>query len=136
MSVAQNLGYSAIQVVHNFGAVATVGGSIIATQLKDELTRRRLAHLVLFGWVTQAASGAAFGLVTFYFYQHLPDISGVAVEALGIKMLCASMGILLLTAYVWKSERWSDLNKNKAWFTSTLLSIVAISSAAFLRWFS
>src|SRR5450631_3116659 len=106
MSMAQNLGYSAIQVVHNFGAVATVGGSIIAAQIRDDVMRLRLAHLVLFGWVAQAASGATFGIVTYYFYQHLPDISGIAIHALGIKMACAALGISLLTAYVWQGKNW------------------------------
>ncbi len=56
-----------------------------------------MAHLVLVGWVTQAVSGATFGMVTYYFYHQLPDISGIAVDALGIKMVCVSLGILLLT---------------------------------------
>jgi len=136
MSAVQNFSYSAIQVVHNFGAVATVGGSIIATQFRDEVTRRRLAHLVLFGWVTQAASGASFGIVTYYFYQHLPDISGIAIEALGIKMFCATLGILLLSTYLWQSEHWTIKVKDRAWVSSSLLAVVAISAAAFLRWFS
>jgi hypothetical protein len=136
MSAVQNLGYSAIQVVHNFGAVATVGGSIIAVQMREEALRRRLAHLVLFGWVAQAASGASFGLVTYYYYQHLPDISGIAVDALSIKMICASLGILLLMTYLWQSERWTDLTRSKVWISSAALAITAISAAAFLRWFS
>ena len=136
MSAVQNLSYSAIQVVHNFGAVATVGGSLIATQLRDEVTRRRLAHLVLFGWVTQAASGASFGVVTYYYYQQLPDISGIAIDALGIKMVCAAFGTLLLMTYLWQSEHWTDLTRSKVWISSFALAVTAISAAAFLRWFS
>lgn len=136
MSAAQNLSYSVIQIVHNFGAVATVGGSVIATRLRDNVTRRRLAHLVLIGWVTQVVSGATFGMVTYYFYHHLPDISGIAIEALGIKMVCATLGILLLTVYLWQSHRWEERGKSKAWISSSVLAITAISAAAFLRWFS
>ncbi len=136
MSAAQNLSYSVIQVAHNFGAVATVGGSVIATQLRDNVMRQRLAHLVLIGWVTQAVSGATFGMVTYYYYHQLPDISGVAVGALGIKMVCAALGILLLTTYLWQSQRWNEQRKNKAWISSSVLAIAAISAAAFLRWFS
>lgn len=136
MSAAQNLSYSVIQVVHNFGAVATVGGSVIATRLRDNVTRRRLAYLVLAGWVTQAVSGATFGMVTYYYYHHLPDISGIAIDALGIKMVCATLGILLLTTYLWQSHRWTERGKNKAWISSSVLAITAISAAAFLRWFS
>jgi hypothetical protein len=71
-----------------------------------------------------------------YFYQHLPDISGIAVDALGIKMVCATFGILLLTAYLLQSEHWTESSRRKAWISSTTLAITAISSAAFLRWFS
>src|ERR1019366_7405633 len=136
MSAVQNLSYSAIQVVHNFGAVATVGGSIIATQMRDKVVQRRLAHLVLFGWVAQVASGASFGMVTYYYYLHLPDISGIAIDALGVKMICASLGILLLMTYLWQSEHWTALTRSKVWISSSVLAITAISAAAFLRWFS
>lgn len=136
MSAAQNLSYSVIQVVHNFGAVATVGGSVIATRVRDNITRRRLAKIVLTGWVTQAVSGATFGMVTYYFYHQLPDISGIAVDALGIKMVCASLGILLLAAYLWQDGQWTVQVKSRAWISSSALAITAISGAAFLRWFS
>ena len=136
MSAVQNLSYSVIQIVHNFGAAATVGGSIIATQLRDDATRRWLAHLVLFGWLTQVASGAAFGMVTYHFYRHLPDISGIALDALGIKMVCATLGVLLLTTYFWQNMRWKEAEKSKAWMASAALAMTAFSAAGFLRWFS
>ena len=136
MSAAQNLSYSVIQVVHNFGAVATVGGSVIATRLQDNVTRRKLANLVLIGWLTQALSGATFGMVTYHFYHQLPDISGIAVYALVIKMICATLGILLLATYLWQCHRWTEQGKSKAWVSSSVLAITAISGAAFLRWFS
>ena len=136
MSAAQNLSYSVIQVVHNFGAVATVGGSLIAARLRDEVVRRRLAKLVLTGWVTQAVSGATFGMVSYYYYHQFPDISGIAIDALGIKMVCVTLGMLLLTAYLWQSAHWTDQGRNKAWTSSSVLAVTAISAAAFLRWFS
>jgi len=136
MSAAQNLSYSIIQLIHNFGAVATVGGSLIATRLRDNSIRRRMAHVALIGWVTQAASGATFGMVTYHFYNQFPDISGLAMDALAIKMGCATLGILLLTTYLWQSHRWTELDKSKAWISSSILSITAFSAAAFLRWFA
>ena len=136
MSAAQNLSYSVIQVVHNFGAVATVGGSLIATRLRDNVTRRRLAYVVLTGWVTQAVSGATFGMVSYYYYHQFPDISGIAIDALGVKMVCVTLGILLLLAYLWLSNSWSESGKSKAWAGSSVLAVTAISAAAFLRWFS
>ncbi len=86
MSATQNLTYAVVQVLHNFGAVATVGGSLAAIRFRDGVTRKKLAALALGGWATQAASGAAFGGVSYYFYNRLPDISGVAADALVIKM--------------------------------------------------
>jgi hypothetical protein len=136
MSAAQNLGYSVIQVVHNFGAVATVGGAIIATRLRDDILRRRLAYLVLTGWVTQAVSGATFGMVTYYYYHQFPDISGIATYALSIKMVCATLGILLLVIYLWQSARWTEAGKGTTWVASAVLASTAISAAAFLRWFA
>src|SRR3990172_4818526 len=98
MSNAQNLAYAVVQVLHNFGAVATVGGSLAATRIKDADVRKNLAWLVLAGWGTQAVSGASFGLVSFLYYHKLPDIAGVAVAALVIKILCAATGFMLVAA--------------------------------------
>ncbi len=136
MSATQNLSYSVIQVVHNFGAVAVVGGAVVATRLRDDIARRRLATLVLIGWVAQALSGATFGVVTYHYYHQLPDISGVAVEALAIKMICATLGISLLTIYLWQSHHWTEQWKNTAWLSASVLALAAISAAAFLRWFA
>jgi len=136
MSFVQNLSYSTIQVVHNFGAVATVGGSLVALSLREKATRRRLAYLVLGGWLTQAASGAAFGLVSYYYYHQFPDISGIAIYALGTKMICASVGTLLCAIYLWRCAGWSQIARTRAWLSSSVLAITAISAAAFLRWFA
>jgi hypothetical protein len=136
MSVAQNLGYAVIQVVHNLGAVATVGGSLSAVVLRERAIRQKLSHLVLGGWVTQAASGAAFGAISYYFYGKFPDISGIAIYALGIKMVCASLGILLFLTYLWRSAQWQDATVDRAWLSSAVLALTAISAAAFLRWFA
>ncbi len=136
MSAAQNLGYAVIQVVHNLGAVATVGGSLSAVVLRERAARQKLSHLVLGGWVTQAASGAAFGGISYYFYGKFPDISGIAIYALGIKMVCASLGILLFLTYLWSGAQWQDATVGRAWLSSAVLALTAISAAAFLRWFA
>lgn len=136
MSTAQNLSYAAIQVVHNFGAVAVVSGSLFALRLREKAMRRKLAWLTLAGWMTQGASGATFGMVSYYYYREFPDISGIAVVALGTKMVCVAVGILLLAVYLWRSEHWPEQQGNKAWLASSALAVTAISAAAFLRWFS
>ncbi len=136
MSATQNLVYAVVQVAHNFGAVAAVGGSLAALKLRDVNTRKSLAKLVLVGWVTQGASGAAFGATSYYVYGRLPDIAGIAVAALTIKMTCVAIDFVLLTAYVFRSDKWTPAKTHAAWIASSALAVTALSAAAFLRWFS
>lgn len=136
MSNAQNLAYAVVQVLHNFGAVATVGGSLAATRIKGADARKKLAWLVLAGWVTQAVSGAAFGLVSFLYYHKFPDIAGVAVAALVIKIFCAAMGFMLVAAYLSRGANWPENKRDRLWSSSAILAVIALSAAAFLRWFS
>jgi len=136
MSNAQNLAYAAVQILHNFGAVATLGGSLAATRIKDADARRNLAWLVLAGWGTQAVSGAAFGLVSFLYYQKFPDIAGVAVAALVIKILCAATGFMLVAACLLWGANWPEKKRDRVWPSSAILAAIALSAAAFLRWFS
>jgi len=135
MSNAQNLAYSAIQVLHNFGAVATVGGSFAATLAPPE-GRRKLAWLAFAGWTTQAVSGPAFGMVSYYFYHRFPDIAGIAIAALMIKIICVALGFLLVGAYLFLCANCLERFRNMVWPASTLLAATALSAAAFLRWFS
>ena len=67
MSFYQNLNYAIVQVAHNFGAVAVVGGSLAALKFRGEVARSELARIVLAGWVTQGVSGAGL---------FLPSVSG------------------------------------------------------------
>ena len=136
MSVAQNLSYSIVQIAHNFGAVAVVGGSLSAVMLRGLETRKKLAWLVLAGWGLQAISGATFGAVSFYFYHQFPDISGVAWIALIVKTVCVAIGFLLLATLILMSSNQKVGISNSVWLASSALAITALSSAAILRWFS
>lgn len=136
MSFAQNLAYSGIQAVHNFGAVAIVGGSLAALRLRESGSRRKLAKLVVGGWIAQAISGAAFGAVSYYFFGDFPDISGIAGDALATKIACAVSGFLLLIVYLFKHPNWPATRLDHAWIASTLLAVTAITAAAVLRWFA
>lgn len=136
MSVTQNLSYAVIQVAHNFGAVATVGGSLAAVVLRGVDTRKRLARIVLAGWAMQVLSGAAFGAVSYYFYQQFPDIAGLAVIALEVKIACAAGGGLLLLIYLFSFTYVNVVTMNQVWIASSVLAVTALSAAAFLRWLS
>ena len=130
----QNLAYAATQIIHNFGAVAVVGGSACALAWHEATAQRRLARIVLIGWATQAASGATFGAISFYNYGKFPDIHGIAVAALGVKMACAMLGFTLAA---WQSfTQHPAASSRRAWLALCGLGILALSSAAVLRWFS
>ena len=130
----QNLAYAATQIVHNFGAVAVVGGAACALAWRDATVQRRLAWIVLIGWATQAASGATFGAISFYHYGKFPDIHGIAVAALGIKMACAALGFALAAWQLFAHP--SAAASRQAWLVLCGLGALALSSAAVLRWFS
>ena len=126
----QNLAYALDQSLHNLGAVMVTGGSLLA--LFDEAKRKRLAWVVLSGWLVQGVTGALFGIISYAFYGHLPDIAGIAVDALVVKMVCALSGFFL-AAYFLKRQR---AESQGLWKLEAFLGLAAIFSAAFLRWFS
>lgn len=132
----QNLSYAAVQLVHNFGAVAVVGSAICSLGSRLAGIRKPQAWIMLAGWAAQAASGAAFGGVSWLYYGRFPDIHGIAVAALLIKLACAAAGMLLVTAYLYHGGGWSERARQASWRALALLAVTALSAAAFLRWFS
>ena len=136
MSFYQNLDYAIVQIAHNFGAVAVVGGSLTALKFRGVSIRKKLAQIVLVGWATQGVSGAAFGAVSYYYFNQFPDIAGISIFALAIKIFCAIFGFMLMTMYLIRSDEWPINRIDAVWIVSSVISISAISAAAFLRWFS
>lgn len=134
----QNLSYAAIQVVHNFGAVAVVGSAVGALWAQSGFAdlRKPLAWIMLGGWAAQAASGGAFGAVSWLYYGHFPDIHGIAVAALLLKMACAAAGFMLAAAYLYRGSVWSERAQQATWRALATLAATALTAAAFLRWFS
>lgn len=134
----QNLIYALIQVVHNFGAATVVGSAAAALWLArgNAVVQHRLAVLAAIGWAVQGASGATFGITTYSFEGHLPDIHGVAVVALLIKMACAAVGFVVAVVYTRRGLQWSPETRLFVWLGLFALAFIALSAAAFLRWFS
>jgi hypothetical protein len=134
----ENLCYSVAQVAHNFGAVAVVGGATFAlypaTQTAD--THYKLAWLVGFGWAAQAMSGMNFAAISYHYYDKLPDIHGIAMAALLIKIICAVFGLSIVILYLRYSDKLAIERRLLAWQLLTSLGIIALTAAAFLRWFS
>jgi hypothetical protein len=130
----ENLIYAAVQVAHNFGAAAVVGGPLSAILwVRQEEARRQIAWLVMAGWLTQLLSGAGFALTSLHFYEKLPDVDGIAFGALVFKIACALIAMGQGSAYLWR--RW-DEGKNRFWYWEAGLGITAMIAAGFLRWFS
>jgi len=135
-AMLQNFIYALIQVVHNFGAVSVVALAIYGVwRAHLGLPQRRAALFLAIAWATQVAGGTAFGATSLYFYGHLPDIHGIAVGALFVKIACAVIGFLTAAA-CFKVNSWCSRNPLTAWTASSVLGAVALSAAAFLRWFS
>ncbi len=137
MSTTQNALYSAVQVAHNFGAVAAVGGSVAGTALREAAARRKLAVVTLAGWLTQALSGATFGAVSYYYYHRFPDLGEISIDALVVKMACVAIAVALFAFYFLMRGRGpGEVRATFVWPASLALGITALSAAAVLRWFS
>jgi len=134
----QNLIYALIQVVHNFGAVAIVGLSAVGVWrlYRTSISRRILALILAAVWAIQGTAGAAFGVTTLWFDGQLPDIHGIALMALSLKIVCTLLGFALAMLYVFTSSHNRGGSRSRLWLPSFSLGVIALTSAAFLRWFS
>lgn len=132
----QNLIYAFIQVFHNFGAATIVGLAVYGLIVTRGSPRPELGLVLATAWAIQGISGTSFGLTTYHFYHQLPDIDGVAIVALLIKVACVVLGFFIAISYAIWSKRLSLAAGQLVWIALTVLSAVALSAAAFLRWFS
>lgn len=134
---SENLAYALVQVAHNFGAVAVVGGALFSLWPVHRMQyARRFAWLILFGWSVQIASGVLFGLTSLHFYGETPDLSAVAMTALVIKVAAAIAGFLLGAWYLRGSGFCSSECTQGIFRVLAALGLIALTAAAFLRWFS
>ena len=142
--------YACVQLVHNIGAAAVVGSPAVAwwliraNQVPAELLgrpvatvrfQRRLAWYTILAWSTQVASGVGFGATTYYLKHELPELTGVGLAALGIKVACALVSIVLAILYLRASSHWPAHWQSRVWQTLFVLGLTALISAAFLRWY-
>jgi hypothetical protein len=135
----QNLGYALTQVAHNLGAVSVTGGAAAACLAKTAAAQglqRQLARVVCAGWVVQGASGLSFGAISYAGYGQFPDIHGIAIAALMIKMVCAVAGFTAAALYLKREARWTAPVRGRVWTLQLTFALTALTAAAFLRWFS
>ncbi|MDA1106800.1 MAG: hypothetical protein O2845_00140 [Proteobacteria bacterium] len=136
-SKLENLTYTLVQLAHNFGAVTAVGTAAAALWfVHAEVAQLRLARWMSIAWAVQALSGAGFGATSYYYYEKFPDIKGIAIAALVVKVVCALTGFMLAYSYPKTAPRWTPARRDRAWRVMFSLSAAALTAAAFLRWFS
>ena len=132
----QNLAYALTQVAHNFGAVAVVAAPLYALWAVRPVGVRGVLWLVLLGWALQLASGAVFGAVSLHFYGQFPDIHGIAIGALAVKVLCAMLALVLIALSLYARPSPDGRRSTVTWRILVTLGGTALTAAAFLRWFS
>lgn len=133
-----NFVYAIMQIAHNFGASIVIGGSFFSYWYKPlpSPTRKKLAWAVMIGWLIQGLSGAGFGVTSYVFHGHLPEIHGVAKISLFIKILCTMIGLVLSMSVIFKRETWGEKYRNLIWGSMLTAAATALFAAAVLRWFS
>lgn len=133
----ENLAYALTQVVHNFGAVTLLGAAVGAfwPASRPEY-ERALGWLILGAWGLQIASGGLFGLISLYYYGETPELSSVAVVALAVKVTAAITGFLLSIFYLLRGSEWPHARVKRSFKILAALGAIALTGAAFLRWFS
>lgn len=136
--LAENLPYALTQVIHNFGAMTVVGCALVGlkTQADQLKLKHSMAWFILIAWGAQATSGIIFGSISLVLYGETPDLHSTAYVALIIKMLCAASGFILALMYVRNAKNWNDNKRHRAFRALTGLGVIALTAAAFLRWFS
>ena len=134
----ENLFYALAQLVHNFGAVAVVAGALCGLKVQAEnlALKQKLAWLVFFGWIAQACSGLMFGAISFFYYGETPDLHSTAEVAFIIKVTCAAAAGSLALFYIKRAKDWTGKGRCKVWCALTVFGVIALTAAAFLRWFS
>lgn len=132
----ENALYAGVQILHNFGAVAIAGVPIAALYFDQARASalRVMAWLVLAAWLLQAASGAGFGVVSYFMEGELPEIHHLARVALIVKVICATAAIAILSIFFAKGAAPSP--SRAAWRALGALGLTALTAAALLRWFS
>src|SRR6266545_3191464 len=132
----ENFIYTCVQIVHNFGAVAVVGSPAVALWLgrENKVALHKLTWLMALGWLAQAASGIGFAITSYALKGALPEVTGVTLVALALKVGCTFIGVVLAGLYLVTGSRWSTLNQLRMWKVMVIMTLTALSAAALLRW--
>jgi hypothetical protein len=130
--------YALVQAAHNLGAVAVVASPALALGLRGPTSsgggiERRLAWTLLAAWALQAASGAGFAAASYGLKGQLPEVTGVALVALVVK-LTATVGGLGVAIGLLRVRRPAGAPPT-AWAAGLGLALAALLAAAPRRWY-
>jgi hypothetical protein len=130
-----DLPYALVQVAHNLGAAAVVAPAVGALWLAPAaVARRRLAWLSTGAWALQGATGAGFAAVSWFGKGALPEVGGVALWALGLKIACTVVGFTSGVALL-RGRSITQTTLTRLWGASLAAGLGALLGAAFLRWY-
>jgi hypothetical protein len=129
--------YTLVQALHNLGAVAVVASPAVALGLRDRSAAldRRLAWVLLSAWGLQAASGAGFAAASYGLKGALPEVTGVALTALVIKLTATAGGFALAASLLRVRRLAAPRPRAVAWAVCLGLAVAALLAAAPLRWY-
>jgi hypothetical protein len=129
--------YTLVQAAHNLGAVAVVAtpAAALAFRVRGGALERRLAWTLLLAWGVQAASGAGFAAASYGLKGQLPEIAGVALYALAVKLFATAAGCALAATLLWVRRLSSLRSRGFAWTACLGLAVAALLAAAPLRWY-
>jgi len=130
-----DLPYALVQVAHNLGAAAVVAPAAAALWLaRDPAALRRLALVSTGAWALQGATGAGFATVSWLCKGALPEVEGIALWALLLKIGCTLLGIGAGVALLRRRDDGGPA-RARLWGASLAAGVAALVGAAFLRWY-
>ena len=129
--------YALVQAVHNLGAVAVVASPAVALGFRGHGVglERRLAWTLLLAWGLQAATGAGFAAASYGLKGQLPEVTGVALYSLAVKLFATAAGFALAATLLWVRRLSSLRSRAVAWAACLGLAVAALLAAAPLRWY-
>src|SRR5258705_815594 len=132
-----DLVYALLQLVHNLGAAAVVGLPLVVLTLESrgEPPSRRLAALLVAAWIVPAATGIGFGVASLRLKGQLPEIQGVALGALAVKLGGTAVGLATAALGFLRGATWSRAAWRRAAWTGLAAALMPLGAAAFLRWY-
>lgn len=132
-----DLVYALIQLGHNLGAIAVAGIPVaaLAEERSGPPASRRLLFWLVAAWALQAASGGGFALASLGLKGALPEVQGVALAALVVKIGATVLGLGAAVFAAAHADGWPAEKRRRFFRLELVAALVPLAAAAFLRWY-